>query len=168
MVSPIYQAYGSWLIRHYPFSFAQYYLWLNTKNYFLPHLEKFGTYNLEMDSVWPSAQAFFQYKTPAVHSVSKNLQGTIFAIYPPAFMLLNIYFVAVFLWLWFTKRLGRFDPLFQKSLWLLAAFWVLNFGFSIFATPVVLRYQILPLILLGSYSLLLLEFTGQPAAKKQN
>lgn len=163
MVSPIYKEYGSWLIRHYPFSFARYYLWLNTKNYFVPHLEKFGTYNIEMDSVWPSAQVWFQYKTPAVHSVSKTLQGTIFAIYPPAFMLINIYFIGAFLWLWCTKRLGRFDPLFRETLWLLAAFWVMNFAFSIFATPVVLRYQVLPLILLGSYSLLMLEFTGEPA-----
>jgi hypothetical protein len=36
-------------------------------------------------------------------------------------------------------------------------FWVLHFGFSIFAAPVVLRYQIFSMICCCSFSLLLVE-----------
>jgi hypothetical protein len=41
-----------------------------------------------------------------------------------------------------------------------------NFAFSIFATPVVLRYQVMPFLLLFSYSLMLLELSDQTAPAK--
>ena len=156
-VSPIYNAYGKWLIRHYPVEFARDYMWMNTKNYFVPFLEKFDIYNLGLDSAWQPAPYWFHWKTAAVRSVSKTLPGYIFYPYPAIFMALNFYFLFSFLWLLFTRKLGRLDPLFRKSLLLLVTFLIVNFGFSIFATPVVLRYQLIPMILLFCYSMLLLE-----------
>ena len=161
-VSPIYNRYGTWLIRHYPFSFARYYLWLNTKNYFLPHLEKFGIYNYASDSVWNGAMYWFQYKTPVVRSVSgQALPAAIFYAYPAVFMLMNIYFIAALLWLFLTGKWRRLPPFFIRCLWLLVAYLAMNFAFSIFATPVVLRYQVMPFLLLFSYSLMLLELGDQ-------
>jgi hypothetical protein len=40
-----------------------------------------------------------------------------------------------------------------------------NFGFSVFATPVVMRYQLIAMILLFCYSMLLLEMPPRTATK---
>ncbi|OMP80163.1 hypothetical protein, partial [[Flexibacter] sp. ATCC 35208] len=42
------------------------------------------------------------------------------------------------------------------------AFLIINFGFSVFATPVVLRYQIVPMIVLLTFSLILTEKQFEP------
>jgi hypothetical protein len=168
MVSPIYNKYGTWLMTHYPVSFARYYLWLNVKNYFDPYLEKFDVYNLGEDSVWPTAQYWFHWETPAVTSISKDFQSKLFFSYVPLFLLVNIYFAGCMLWLLFTGRIRRLDPVFRTTLYFLAGFLIVNFGFSVFATPIVLRYQLVPLIFLFTFSILLMEFTDQKAFAKQD
>src|SRR5262249_54611299 len=91
-VSPTYSAYGNYLILHYPISFARYYMWTNTKRYLNPFLEKFGSYNVGMDSVWLPAKYWFKYKTAKIQVGSSTLLEYTFYLYPFLFMLLNIYF----------------------------------------------------------------------------
>jgi hypothetical protein len=158
-VSPMYNKYGSWLVSHYPLAFARYYLWLNTKNYFTPYLAQMGLYNYGTDSVWDDAQYWFRYPSPRIRSISTKFQGMLFYSYPSVFLLLNLYFAGCLLWLRLTRKLKQLKPVFKKALWLLTSFWVINFGFSIFATPVVLRYEVVPMLFLFTFSMLLLEFT---------
>lgn len=164
-VSPIYNEYGAWLIRHYPLAFTQYYLWLNTKFYFNPFLAQMGLYNLGEDSVWNYAQYWFHYSSPRVRSISRSFQSTIFSIYPPAFLLLNLYFAGCLSLLCFSQKIRQLDPIFGKALLLLAGFTLINFGFSVFATPVVLRYEIIPMLFLFTFSILLLEFPDLKKSK---
>ena len=154
-VSPIYNKYGSYLILHYPIAFAKYYLWLNIKNYFIPHLEKFGTYNVEINTVPPHVQDWFGYITPYVHSVSTYFQGRLFYIFPFLFMLLNIFFIANIIWLCISKEIWTTSGHFKTALILVSVFILINMAFSIFATPVVLRYEVIPMIFLLIFSLLL-------------
>ncbi|OMP80337.1 hypothetical protein BW716_04220, partial [[Flexibacter] sp. ATCC 35208] len=92
-VSPIYNAYGKWLIQHYPLEFARHYMWLNVKNYFIPHLEKFGSYNIGMREVWDPAKIWFNMKSNQITLIpSIQFQGYIFFIFPLFFMALNIFF----------------------------------------------------------------------------
>ncbi|GAA3945911.1 hypothetical protein GCM10022209_47450 [Chitinophaga oryziterrae] len=157
-VSPIYNKYGRYLIKEHPFAFARYYLWLNTKNYFSPHLEKFGNYNLEMKTVWEAVVIWFNLKTDVVYRLPvTRYQGLIFIFYKPFWAMLNFYFLLCILNLLFTGKYKRFSRFFKISVLLVTAFLLLNFGFSVFATPVVLRYQIIPMILLFSFSLYLSE-----------
>lgn len=156
-VSPIYSKYGFYLISHYPFSFAKHYLWLNTQNYFQPHLEKFGTYNLKINTVPPEVQDWFDYPTPDVYAVSTTFQGKLFYIYPLLFMILNIHFMISLAWLFFSRRIKETGTHFRKSLLFITSFLVINFSFSVYATPVVLRYQIVPLIVLFTFCLLIQE-----------
>jgi len=160
-VSPIYNTYGTYLIRHYPISFIRYYMLLNVKNYFIPFLEKFESYNIGMDSVWYPAQYWFHYKTASVKIVSKNIQRIVFFPYPTFFLILNIYFAALLSIASFTGRLKKLTPFANKTLWLIFSFLLVNFLFSVFATPIVLRYQVVPLIILFTFTLLLSEFSNK-------
>jgi len=161
-VSPVYNKYGLYLIIHYPIPFAEYYLWPNARNYFIPHLEKFGSYNLKMDSVFDAAREWFQLKERSITSVpTEEFQSTLFFFYPPFFMMLNLYFLGCLVYLLFSKKLRKMQRGLPTTILLTAAFLFVNFCFSVFATPVVLRYEIIPMILLFCFSLYLTEMFDQ-------
>lgn len=158
MVSPVYKAYGTYLIKHYPFSFARHYMWLNTKNYFIPYPEKFGYYNIGMRQVWEPARVWFNLKSNDITlAPSIEFQGYVFFLYPLFFMVLNVYFVFLLGYFLFSGYI-KYNPRgLNAAIIAVTAFLLINFGFSVFATPVVLRYQIVPMILLVYFSLLLTE-----------
>lgn len=160
LVSPIYKTYGTWLIKKHPLAFARYYLWLNTENYFWPYLEKFGTYNTRQLTVGKNAVRWFKLNSNVVSiKTSIEFQGYIFAVFPLLFLLLNVFFLLLgILYLWSGSY--RKSPAFvNKSILLVAVFLLVNFGFSVFATPVVLRYQVIAMLLLACYCLVLLHYT---------
>lgn len=157
-VSPVFKTYGSWLVKHYPLAFTRYYLLLNVKNYGLPYLEKFGYYNRGLRKMsWP-ALVWFNIPDQDVSPVpAHHFQGYIFFLYPLFFLLLNLYFLARFIQYIASGRLKTGNPLFTQTLLLTAAFLFTNFCFSVFATPVVLRYQVLPMLLLFCFSVILTQ-----------
>lgn len=159
--SIVFGEYGSWLIKHNPIPFARYYLLVNTKNYFLPPLEKLEVYNLGLDQVAPIAKFWFNYKSDKVTSVSKDLQGILLYIYPLLFMAVNLYYLASIITLLLRKKLDRI-------LILNTVFLFINFGFSVFATMNVLRYQLFPLLLCLSFSGLLMQLSNYKEAASDN
>lgn len=162
-VSPVFNAYGKWLIKHYPVEFARYYMWLNVKNYFIPHLEKFGYYNIGMREVWDPARIWFKMKSNKITLIpSIEFQGYIFFMYPLFFMALNIYFAGCATFFLTNKKLRQANRPLVIALLAAIAFLIINFGFSVFATPVVLRYQIVPMIVLLAFSLFLTEKQFEP------
>jgi hypothetical protein len=167
-VSPVYNQYGSYLIKHFPLAFAKYYLWLNTKNYFLPHLEKLGTYNLGIHTVPSHVQDWFDYTTPDTYAVSVTFQGKLFYAYPILFMFLNIVYGVYFIYLLQTKKLNELNRKFRLALILTTLFLIINFGFSVFATPVVMRYQTVPMILLFTFLSLMLDSTNKKPKQVSN
>jgi len=46
----------------------------------------------------------------------------------------------------------------RRAIILSAIFLIVNFCFSVFSTPVVLRYQVVPMIILAAFSLILLDY----------
>ena len=157
-VSPVYKKYGSYLIKKYPLAFTRYYLLPNTQNYFVPYLEKFGSYNIGWNKVGDAATEWFKLNSNDVHHIPPGeFQGYIFFIYPIFFAMLNLYFAGGFLCFLFSGNWKRHERFTVMAVLATASFLLCNFGFSVFATPVVLRYQILPMILLFCFSLLLTE-----------
>lgn len=166
MVSPIYRKYGTYLILHFPLAFGRYYLWLNTKNYFLPHLEKFGSYNLETNTVPIEVQDWFDLITPEVYSVSSTFQGKLFYVFPIIFMALNLAFIGYLIRALSKKRWSLLKNGLRMGTLFIVGYLIVNFAFSIFATPIVLRYQIVPMILLFTFSALLMDGLETPRTLK--
>lgn len=168
IVSPVYKAYGTWLIKKYPLAFARHYLWLNTENYLWPYLEKFGSYNIGQRTVGRNAVKWFNLESNVVTlRTSIGFPGYIYGIFPLLFLLLNIAFVFLGIAYLRSKTYKTAQPFVNKTLLLTTVFLLVNFGFSIFATPVVLRYQIIALLLLLCYCLVLLQYlrTGATIAE---
>lgn len=156
-VAPVFGDYGRFLIKRYPLAYARYYLLVNTKNYFLPPLEKLEIYNLGADSIWKRGQSWFSMATPKVKSINKYLQGLILLPYPTLFMLLNVFYSIALVRLIIKKKLSDKITLPAIVIGIITLFLILNFFFSIFANIIVIRYQIFPMILLLSFGLLTLD-----------
>lgn len=164
----VFDQYGKFLIKRHPIAFARYYLLVNSKNYFIPPLEKLEIYNLGEDFMWDEGQIWLDYHSPTMWCVSKELQGTILAPFPLFFCLLNIYYV-ISIFLLFRRDYFRKSPkIVQYTVVTIAVFLILNAAFSIFANIIVIRYQIFPMLIFLTFSLMQMDYVTEfsEAAKK--
>lgn len=158
--SAIFDEFGSWLIIHYPWQYARYFMLLNVRNYFLPPLEKLQIYNLGLTYVFPIAVSWFEYPGKSVKSFSPKFQGSLFKYYPTLFFIVNIYVIGMlilFLIKGFYKRLKT--PV-VGSILVITILLIANFIFCVFATMIVFRYQAFPFLLLIPFASLLVEASG--------
>ncbi len=164
----VFDTYGKYLVKHYPFAFIQHYMLVNAKNYFIPPLEKLEIYNLGEDEMWPMAKLWFQYPSAKVSSISKDLQGVLLAIFPFLFLFLNIFYgIGIYL---FIRRGGirSTEKEYTLLISIISLFLVLNAGFSIFANIIVIRYEIFPMIIFLAFAMLTtdqLELLGEKSNK---
>jgi hypothetical protein len=162
-----FEPFGKYIIMHHPIAYARYFMWPNTFHYFLPPLSHIEIYNYGGNEIEPVAQKWFHYPKPEVHCISHKIQGFMIA-YEALFLLFNLYYLYQFIiYLRRNSFIASFRTI-HPSYWLTTSFIVLNFGFSIFATLNILRYQIVPMILLLSFGLLTsdyLEMTPKRRAK---
>lgn len=156
-VAPIFGQYGLFLIKRHPLAFARYYLLVNTKNYFLPPLEKLDIYNLGLDELWPIGAYWFGYHSLKITSVSKTIQGTILFVYTVLFAILNLYFFVALILYIIRGAWRRSTRMFNYTIGLITGFLLLNFVFSVFANIIVIRYEVYPMILLLTFMMLLTD-----------
>jgi len=157
-VAPVFGQYGLFLIKRHPWAYARYYLLINTKNYFLPPLEKLEIYNLGMDELWPIGAYWFDYPSLKIKAFSKTFQGTLLFIYTAIFAILNLYFTIALCLFVRKKGLRKADKYFKFTVLLVSAFLFLNFVFSVFANIIVIRYQVFPMILFLAFTMLLTDY----------
>jgi len=157
-VAPVFEQYGKFLIKRHPLAYARHYLLVNTKNYFFPPLEKLEIYNLGLDEIWPIGAYWFDYHSLKITSFSKGFQGILLFMYTALFAILNLFFTFALLLFLRRKVWKKTDRLFDYTLLTIVAFLLLNFGFSIFANIIVIRYQIFPMIVLLAFFMLLADY----------
>jgi hypothetical protein len=165
-VAPLFAEYGNWLIREYPLKFAEHYLWPNALKYYAPPVEFLETYNMGIDSVTQIAQAWFGFKNSKVKSNFKDFKVSTLDFYPILVGTLNVVFLISFVFFLLLDGWGK-NPALSGILLLVAGLWVVNFGFSVFASPIALRFQVFPVLVFMSVALLLLEYICKAAFAKQ-
>ncbi|HWK08120.1 MAG TPA: FAD-dependent oxidoreductase [Puia sp.] len=156
-VGPLYADYGAYLIRQYPLTFIQNYLWPNALKYYAPPGEFLDTYNAGKDSVHPIAQTWFNYKTRKVKNAFKDLSANALGFLPILAGIMNVVFLTGFLFVWLLKGLNRKSTL-SATLLLAITLWAVNFGFSVFASPVTLRYQLFGILIFSSFAFILIDY----------
>jgi len=156
--APIYSQYGAWLIKQYPIEFAEFYLLPNLINYYAPSPEFLGTYNMGADTVDPGGVKWFRYKTNKVHGFSKDKNIQLTSIFPPMLAIINIFFITSFIGFIFLNGFKEISINYKKVLWLFISVWLINLAFSVFASPIVLRYQVFPFIFTLTFGGILLSF----------
>jgi hypothetical protein len=165
--APIFKEYGIWLIKRHPMAFVRHYLLLNTKNYFIPPLEKLEVYNLNSPKIDPLAEIWFGlFSNKVTYIFPRTFQGGFLFFYPYFFLFLNLYFG----WslYFFIKQKGFRQSLrpFAITVLLITLLLLTNFGFSVFANIIAFRYQLFPLAVLLIFALLLDNCTKLHLGKK--
>jgi hypothetical protein len=57
-------------------------------------------------------------------------------------------------------------PQMGKGIFLVVCLWLVNFGFSVFASPIALRFQLFPILVMTSFAFLFMEYVIKEATKK--
>jgi len=156
--APVFSEYGSYIIKANPGAYITYYLWPNTKEYFLPNLEKLAVYNMDRPVIDSLGTEWFEYKSPKVSPVSYTIQGHLLAAFPQFFLMANVLYIVALVWFLLTGGQKNAGSYFNKAIFLITVFLLANYGFSVLAAPIVFRYQLFPMILLIAFALLLVDF----------
>lgn len=165
-MAPLYQEYGSYLINKYPKFYLFYYLLPNALKYYAPPTEFLGNYNMGRDTVAQIAQTWFDYKSKKVKTAFHDLNVNVLNYLPILSGIMNVVFVFGLISLFALKVLKR-KSLASGILMLTAFLWLLNFSFSVLASPITLRYQLFGVLIFTSFALILVDHLYKLAFVKQ-
>jgi len=160
-VAPLYFKYGVYLIKKHPVAFAEYYVYPNIIKYYVPYAEFLASYNMYRDTVENIARSWFHYKTNKVKTSIKDKHIIIAEYIPISLALINLLFVLCFAGFVILNGFKKNIPYANKILCLVLGIWICNFVFSVLASPIVLRYQIFPMIITFTFMLILLTYIFQ-------
>lgn len=165
MMGPLYKQYGSYIIAQYPSYFFRYYLWYNALKYYAPPVEFLNFYNTGSDSVLPIAKAWFRYKSLKVTTRTKDSKITVLDFYPIFSGTINVVMLFCLIIFFCLERWRPLNP-FRIAILLGGAVWLLNAGFTIFASSAALRFQAFPIILTSIITGMLVNWLWQQAFGK--
>ena len=157
-VAPTFSTYGSYLIKRHPLAFCRYYIWPSAKNFFLPPLETLRSYNEGKSGIEFIARSFFHYPSNDVKMRAAPVQAKILWIIPWLFLVSNFLFPIMGVSLFFVPGIRQSHEELFRTFLLIGGYYILNMGFSIFATGNMLRYQLLPLLVQISLILCIIPF----------
>jgi hypothetical protein len=167
-VAPLYNDYGKYLISQYPVSYFRYYLLPNFFQYAYPPVENLGVYNDGRDTVWPIAQTWFRYTTNKVYTRTSLRELKIFDFYPALMVAIILLFISGWIAYYAADGPSFADMKFRSALRIGTFYWIVHYGFSVLASPVVLRYQLFNMALGGVFAILLWELVRQRTALTGN
>jgi hypothetical protein len=157
-MGPLYKDYAFYLIRQYPIEFAKEFLLPNSIKYAVPPPEFLGVYNMGGDSVEKLAKDWFNYTTQKVKDHNnKNSKINVIKYYSYLSTVINVFLLICIGGLAAFTRFKHDNKHLIKLLLVVLSLWLLNAGFSIFASPIVLRYQLFPVLISFSMGLLVAE-----------
>lgn len=156
-VAPLYKEYGTYLIKQYPIAFIQYYLLPNAIKYYAPPIEFLENYNTGIDSVDNSARVWFQYKSRRITTIFKDLKVNVLNFFPMLVGTMNVLFFLGLISFIYLKGYQN-NKIFSRALFLVVLLWLVNFAFSVFASPIALRFQLFPVLVMISFSILFIDY----------
>lgn len=157
-VAVVLTEYGYHLVRKHPLAFCRYYLWESAKSYFYTPLDVYAIYNEGNKDVDVVAKNWFNYKSTRLQVNSATIQGRLLGWIPALYIILNVVNVVAVLLFLRVRQLRQLHPEFTLCLKLICAYLLANAVFCIFAVPTVLRYQVLPVILLFVFTVYAVHF----------
>ncbi|OMP80062.1 NAD(P)/FAD-dependent oxidoreductase [[Flexibacter] sp. ATCC 35208] len=156
-VGPLYKEYGSYLIRQYPVTFIQMYVWPNFLKYYAPPVEFLEQYSTGKDSVMPIAKAWFGYKSLRIKSRFKTMEVHVLDFFPVFTGAINILFVLSIISFFILEGYKQKKVL-TKLVIIAGSYWMMNLAFSVFASPIALRFQLLNIIIVLSCTSVIIEY----------
>ncbi|NSL90767.1 hypothetical protein ECE50_028345 [Chitinophaga sp. Mgbs1] len=165
-VAPLYQEYGSYIIRQYPVAFLRHYMWPNFIKYYTPPTEFLAAYNMGDKQIGIDGQKWFHYKSGNVFTRVKTFRVTILEIYPILSGTMNViyFFGMICILILGVHKQGK---LLTKVFSLSFLLWITNMAFSVFASPIALRFQYFPFLVTSAFAIFILGLLYVAATKKE-
>jgi hypothetical protein len=149
-IATLYQSYGGYLTRKYPFEFMHYFVWPNCYRYFFPPAENYGCfYGFNLYVSHGSTFVTKMYGLRQIHfdQSAIDFDMAIFNLYPYLIPIFHIGFILVFIgFLWF-KGIKCVKTAFGKMIGLVMLVWLIDSCFYLFTSGIVLRYEVFILII---------------------
>lgn len=160
-MGPLYNEYGREIIKMYPKEFAEYYLWPNFLKYYTPPVEFLEKYNMGIDSVQEVAKVWFNYSSRKVKTRLKSFKAPILDFYP---IMVGVFSVLFLFGCISLVVLGAHKkPIMLKAMLLAFSLWAVNMGFSVFASPIALRFQLFPILVSAAFTILVIGYIAEAA-----
>jgi len=166
-VAPVYGRYGAYAIRRHPLDYARYYLLPNFINYYAPGSEFLGVYNMGKNTVDPAGKKWFRYKTNRVTMRAKYYQIAVMEPYGVIMALVNLCFFLGGISFFVLNGIKCKRDALSGLLVMAFMLWLANAVFSITASPVVLRYQVFPMVISAAFSLVVIAAILKMAMQKE-
>ncbi|WP_207515011.1 hypothetical protein [Longitalea luteola] len=166
-MGPLYRSYGSYIITQYPFKFLQHFIIPNAGKYYAPPVEFLEQYNSGNEDVTTQAKEWFNYKSTKVHTRTKNNWVTVLDHYPILSGIVNVLMLFGLIFYLILKG-WRSNSDLSKGIFLGAMVWLLNAGFTIFASSAALRFQSFPILLTTVTVALLIDWLWKMAMKTES
>jgi protoporphyrinogen oxidase len=171
---PLFADYARYLLLKYPLQFAAEFMLPNAVKFAVPPTEFLGTYNMGEDNVGKLAKDWFNYKSLKVQNHPKRdpkkgavkTDDSIAATewYPVFSAMVNVLLLMGLIGMIFLHAVRWKEYGLPQLLGLVLALWLFNSGFSIFASPIVLRYQAFPILVFCVVAALMMEKIVRMAA----
>lgn len=157
VVGPLYNDYGSWLILHYPIQLIEFVIWPNFKKWFIPPMEMIDSYNGGAINVPELIGKWFKYKSVIIKSRVKDpyiFEGIV-RLYPLWTCIIHIVFLLSSMY-YFVFKWKKNPSNLNKVVLFITFFWLVNFGFNVFAAPIQMRHVLFPVQISNVFSFLLI------------
>lgn len=156
-MGPFYKEYGIYIIKKYPLHFLRYFIWPNANKYYAPPIEFLDSYNSGKSTVTEQARKWFNYSSINVKTRMKSKETFILDFYTILSGVINVVMLIMLLY-YLTLKGWKHRTTFRKIVLLGGTIWLLNAGFTIFASSPALRFQSFPILLTVISSLLLVDW----------
>ena len=160
-MSPLYASYGCYLIQQHPCAFIKHYVMPNLFNYYAPNIEYLSTYNMGRDTIDQMAIIWFGLKTNEIYTYHRNKQIIITKFFPIILATMNLAFTFCFICFVLSGGFIKSNIYSKRVLCWLLMFWISNMIFSLLASPIVLRNQLLTMVITYTLATWLISFIVQ-------
>jgi len=146
-MSTIFELYGRSIIMNHPLAYIRYFGAANARFFFLPPLADMQVYNGGQNKIYPIAREWFAYTSTEIDCLAPGIQRYLM-VYSSLFLLFNIYFWGQLVFVGLRTGIKSLLKANHCSYFILLAYLLINFLFSLFAAINVLRYQYIPMVIL--------------------
>lgn len=164
-MGPLYGDYGAYIIKKHPLAFARYFVAPNVLRYINPPQEVLvddvNPFSLRRDYLGQPAIQWFHLKTIRVPTARIAFRTQLFYIYPAFCTFLHYLFVLSAIGFILLKGYRHVPAAARHGVWVAMALWLVDFGFSLTAAAVVLRYQLFIMAIEFSFAALFIEWLYQ-------
>ncbi|WP_143150834.1 hypothetical protein [Chitinophaga sancti] len=173
-VGGLYGDYGKYLLKGSPVAYLKFFIIPNVIRYFSPPAELYitlSTFFLRRDNISNYTKKWFHFKTLEVNVEAIQFRSNLFSFFPSIVFKLHVIFLLMLSVFIFIGGLKLINIEQRKFIALGIITWIIDFGFNILASEVVLRYLLftitIEVIFVLQFASIIIKWTAKKIIHKK-